>query len=216
MFLHGFREAILVSAGLLVVGAVLSLLTIRDDVLRTAPAVKPMCKVNCPVGAPPPAPAPRKPRPAACRRHRNGLTPPFRVETKAKVPIFSKPEQGDTVTVSYDPKSRKAELHIEGDPRYDPKLLRAAKKQQEAARKEALLSGAPVPDATARVHFTDATALVHLANVVPDEPLWTVPTACPECGARVDQPAASMAEHPKCEFCGQPLPCERIRHRRDY
>ncbi len=54
VFLHGFRMAILVSAGLLVVGAVLSLLTIRNDVLRAVPAAaRPECKVNCPVGAPP-------------------------------------------------------------------------------------------------------------------------------------------------------------------
>jgi hypothetical protein len=53
VFLHGFREAILASAGLLVLGAVLSLLTIRNDVLRTTPAAKPLCRVTCPVGGPP-------------------------------------------------------------------------------------------------------------------------------------------------------------------
>jgi EmrB/QacA subfamily drug resistance transporter len=53
VFLHGFREAILVSAGLLILGAVLSLLTISNDVLRAAPAATPVCKVACPVGAPP-------------------------------------------------------------------------------------------------------------------------------------------------------------------
>lgn len=34
----------------------------------------------------------------------------FRVETKAKVPIFSKPEEGDVVTVSYEPHSHKTEF----------------------------------------------------------------------------------------------------------
>ena len=63
MFLHGFREAILTSAGLLVLGAVLSLLTIRNDVLRAEPAVKPECKVSCPVGAPPLEPGARQPPP---------------------------------------------------------------------------------------------------------------------------------------------------------
>jgi hypothetical protein len=38
---------------LLVLGAVVSLLAIRNDVLRTAPAATPVCKVACPVGAPP-------------------------------------------------------------------------------------------------------------------------------------------------------------------
>jgi MFS family permease len=53
-FLHGFRVAILVSACFLVLGAALSLLTIRNDVLRTAPATaKPECRVACPIAAPP-------------------------------------------------------------------------------------------------------------------------------------------------------------------
>jgi hypothetical protein len=132
---------------------------------------------------------------------------PFRVETKAKVPIFSKPRQGDSVTVSFDPKSHKTEIHIQGDPRYDPQLLHAARKQQEKAREQALLSGAPVPEGTGVVHFT---------NVVDDEPFWTVPAACPECGAKVDPAMASKAEHPQCAYCGSSLPSNRLRHHRDY
>jgi EmrB/QacA subfamily drug resistance transporter len=54
VFLHGFRIAVTVSAGFLVIGAVLSLLTIRDDVLSTAPkTAQPQCKINCAVGSPP-------------------------------------------------------------------------------------------------------------------------------------------------------------------
>jgi hypothetical protein len=67
---------------------------------------------------------------------------PFRVETKAKVPIFSRPKPGDVVQVTYELKSHHVHLQIEGDPRYDPKLIRAAKKQQRAARADALLHGA--------------------------------------------------------------------------
>ncbi len=70
---------------------------------------------------------------------------PVRVETKAKVPIFSQPNPGDVVKVEYDPKNHKAEIQIEGDPRYDPKLIRAAKKQQAAAQRDALLNGVPLP-----------------------------------------------------------------------
>jgi hypothetical protein len=125
---------------------------------------------------------------------------PFRVETKAKVPIFGHPRPGDVVKVLYDPKSRKTEIQIEGDPRYDPKIIRANKKQERAARAEALLGGAPVP--------SGAAGVVHFVNVVDDEPRWRVPATCPECGARVDQPAASAAEHPRCQYCAQPLPCE--------
>jgi hypothetical protein len=67
---------------------------------------------------------------------------PFQVETKAKVAIFSKPRPGDLVKVSYDPKSHKTEIHIEDDPRYDPKLIRANSKQERAAQKEAAERGA--------------------------------------------------------------------------
>jgi EmrB/QacA subfamily drug resistance transporter len=63
-FLHGFRIAILVSAGFLVIGAVLSLLTIRDDVLSEAPtAAAPQCRINCAVGSPPLEPGNRKLQP---------------------------------------------------------------------------------------------------------------------------------------------------------
>ena len=122
---------------------------------------------------------------------------PFRVETKVKVAIFHKPQPGDVVKVSYDPKNHKTEIHIEGDPRYDPKLIRAKSKQDRTARAEALLSGAPAPAASGVVHY--------LAD---DEPRWNVPATCPECGARVDQSTASFAEHPTCTYCAKPLPCE--------
>ena len=120
---------------------------------------------------------------------------PFRVETKAKVPIFHQPQPGDVVKVSYDPKNHKTEIQIEGDPRYDPRLIRAKSKQHRAAQAEALLSGAPVPSSAGIVHYLDD-----------DEPRWQVPATCPECGARVDQSTASMADHPTCKYCAQPLP----------
>jgi hypothetical protein len=125
---------------------------------------------------------------------------PFRVETKVKVPIFHKPQPGDVVKVSYDPKSHKTEIHIEGDPRYDPKLIRARTKQERSAQAEALLNGAPAPAAFGVVH-----------HIVDDEPRWNVPASCPECGARVDQSVAAFAEHPTCTYCAKPLPCEPVR-----
>src|SRR6266851_2367593 len=131
---------------------------------------------------------------------------PFRVETKTKVAIGSSPGTGDLVKVGYDPKSHKTEIQIEGDPGYDPKLVREAKKQQRAARTQALLAGAPVAETARAVHFV---------NVVDDEPRWTVPAICPQCGARVDQSTASMAGHPRCEYCAKPLPCEPVRYEQD-
>jgi len=124
---------------------------------------------------------------------------PIRVETKAKVPIRYAPQPGDIVKVSYNPKNHKTEIQIEGDPRYDPKLIRANKKQQRAAETQALLSGAPA---------TAASGVVH--GLIDDEPQWIVPEVCPGCGARVDQSVASVAEHPACEFCHQPLPCKPV------
>ena len=126
---------------------------------------------------------------------------PFRIETKAKVPIFSAPQPGDLVNVSYDHKSHKTEIQVEGDPRYDPKIIRENRQQQKAEREQALLSGAPVPGGTGIVHHVGR-------EFAADEPRWVVPAICPECGARVDQSAASMAEHPKCEYCAHPLPCQ--------
>jgi hypothetical protein len=121
---------------------------------------------------------------------------PFRVETKAKVPIFSSPQAGDTVKVRYDAKSHKTEILIDGDPQYDPRLVRERKKADRAAREQALLSGAPA----AAGQFTN----------VDDGPQWIVPEVCPECGARVDQSRASVAEHPACEYCSKPLPCKPV------
>jgi hypothetical protein len=66
---------------------------------------------------------------------------PFRVETKTKVAIGSSPSEGDLVKVSYEPKNHKTEIQVEGDPRYDPKLVSMAKKEQRAARTQALLAG---------------------------------------------------------------------------
>jgi hypothetical protein len=124
---------------------------------------------------------------------------PFRVETKAKVPIFHAPQPGDIVKVSYDPKNHKTDVLIEGDPRYDPKIIRDKTKQQRAAQTQALLSGGPAAAVTGVVH-----------GLVDDEPEWIVPEVCPECGARVDQSVASVAAHPSCEFCHKPLPCKRV------
>jgi EmrB/QacA subfamily drug resistance transporter len=59
-FAHGFREAVVISAVMLAAGAVLSLLTVRDDVLR-APAVHPpQCEINCAVSSPPLEPGPAR------------------------------------------------------------------------------------------------------------------------------------------------------------
>jgi EmrB/QacA subfamily drug resistance transporter len=63
-FSTGFDKAMIISAGLLVAGSVLSALTIRNDVLNppgdgVVPA--PQCRVNCAVGAPPLEPARSQP-----------------------------------------------------------------------------------------------------------------------------------------------------------
>ncbi|WP_067568824.1 MFS transporter [Nocardia acidivorans] len=53
-FQHGFRIALITCVVLMVAAAGLAFLTVRDDALATAPAdAEPLCKVNCPIGAPP-------------------------------------------------------------------------------------------------------------------------------------------------------------------
>jgi len=123
----------------------------------------------------------------------------FRIEARAKVALGHTPQPGDTVRVSFSPKNQKTEIHTEGDPRYDPRLARGAEKQQREAERQALLDGAPSPAGAGVVH-----------GIVDDGPQWIVPEVCPECGARVDQSVASVAEHPTCEFCKNPLPCQPV------
>ena len=132
---------------------------------------------------------------------------PFRAETKAKVPIRSKPQPGDLVKVTYDPKDHKVEIQLEGDSRYDPKLVREREKQQAAARRDALLSGAAAPAAQGVVHYENTGVVHHLG----EERRWTLPAKCPECGARVDQSAAELSDDPRCEYCEQPLPRLHVR-----
>ena len=64
---------------------------------------------------------------------------PFRVETKVKVELVGFPVEGDMVRALYDPESHTVELQLEGDPRYDSKVRKAAQK----ARREELLHGGP-------------------------------------------------------------------------
>src|SRR5918992_2884692 len=59
-FNDGFHTAMIISAALLVAGAVLSYLTVRRDVLDTAPkSAEPACRSHCAVSAPPLEPARR-------------------------------------------------------------------------------------------------------------------------------------------------------------
>ncbi|HEU5156837.1 MAG TPA: MFS transporter [Streptosporangiaceae bacterium] len=56
-FNNGFHTAMIISAALLVAGAILSYLTVHRDVLETPQSAEPMCKSHCAVGAPPLEPA---------------------------------------------------------------------------------------------------------------------------------------------------------------
>lgn len=137
---------------------------------------------------------------------------PFRVETKAKVAWFHEPKQGDVVRVEYESRSHKTELQIEGDPRYDPKMRRAAEKEQKHAEKQraqALLKGEnPQQEGKQADHQMEAFAkeMVRLG----DHPRWRVPPFCPQCGAPVDQATASHADRPTCEYCHDPLPATSL------
>lgn len=84
--------------------------------------------------------------------------PPFRATTQHPFHMFAKPGQGDSVLVSYDPKAKDHDVHLEtkGDARYD---LEAREKDQEAAnlaRKQAILRGdtPPPPGSVGAEGFT--------------------------------------------------------------
>ncbi|WP_227980588.1 MFS transporter [Nocardia spumae] len=54
LFARGFHTAMLICAVIMVAAAVLTFVTVRDNVLRTAtPEAEPQCRVNCPVAGPP-------------------------------------------------------------------------------------------------------------------------------------------------------------------
>lgn len=135
---------------------------------------------------------------------------PFRAEAKAKVPLFGAPEPGQSFHVLYEPKNHKTEIVIEGDPRYDPAIKRAQRKQaqaQEVANAKALLKGAdpgalPHPAGTVLEdpELQDLMDLEALEAARPPE--GALPKFCPACGAAVDPAAATaMGKHPKCPSC---------------
>ncbi|MFI0356056.1 MFS transporter [Actinomadura sp. 9N407] len=66
VFSDGFQTAMPLCAALLAAGAVLTFLTVGDDVLRAAPEERePQCKTHCAVGAPPLEPDRERAEPAA-------------------------------------------------------------------------------------------------------------------------------------------------------
>jgi predicted MFS family arabinose efflux permease len=67
----GFREAMVICAGLMLLAALLAALLIDNDVLRPAghPVTEPECVTNCAVGAPPLEPVVRMADPPAADRH---------------------------------------------------------------------------------------------------------------------------------------------------
>ena len=68
---------------------------------------------------------------------------PFRAEVQVWVSWPGQPRVGDVVNVSYDPKSRKAEIELEGDPRFDWRLQQAQAKERAAQQREELLREQP-------------------------------------------------------------------------
>ncbi len=76
------------------------------------------------------------------------------------------------------------------------------------------LQGAPEVGGTFQVLFdpNDHSRVAKLPDIQARKAQstpWVVPDHCPECGAVVDQSVASMAAHPTCPFCQNPLPCHR-------
>ena len=60
-----------------------------------------------------------------------------------------------------------------------------------------------------RVRFNPAHhSKVVLLNMAAAGGLWHVATHCPDCGAPVDMATATVAAHPVCAYCRQPIPCD--------
>jgi hypothetical protein len=71
---------------------------------------------------------------------------PFRAEARVWVSWPGQPQVGDVVNVSYDPKSRKTKIELEGDPRFDWRLQRAQAAERAARQRDELLRGQPSSD----------------------------------------------------------------------
>ncbi|HVT20458.1 MAG TPA: hypothetical protein VHD58_03770 [Mycobacteriales bacterium] len=75
--------------------------------------------------------------------HPDNGDPAFRTELKVWVSWPDHPDVGDVVSALYKPGSNKAEIVLEGDPRFDWKLRKATKDAGDAATREALLNAPP-------------------------------------------------------------------------
>ena len=81
---------------------------------------------------------------------------PFRVELTQRLPqMVSAPQAGDVVNVKYSSKSKKAQLELEGDLRYDRNMLVQAQRQDAQKLEEAIRStppGTPMPEPSRQAH----------------------------------------------------------------
>lgn len=66
--------------------------------------------------------------------------PPFRTETRVWVNWLNSPGVGVMVNVLYVPGTKKAKIVIEGDPRFDWRLIEAQKAAAAAAERKRLLN----------------------------------------------------------------------------
>ena len=87
--------------------------------------------------------------------------PAFRAVTKHGFHLFSKPNAGDVVLVTFDPKSKDRDVRIEskGDQRYDLQAQADQQSMENSARRDAILRGLvpPVPaGGTAAIPDADA------------------------------------------------------------
>ena len=112
----------------------------------------------------------------------------FRAETKARVPYLGGPNDGDVVNCRYDPDSHKVELVIDGDPRYDPKLLRKAEKAQREELLNATPGSTPAPASSGYTPLDPE--LQALMDADEAERAGAVPAASPAPAAPAATPSA--------------------------
>lgn len=117
----------------------------------------------------------------------------FRAETVAKVAFLGGPNVGDVVNCKYDASSHKVELLLDGDPRYDPRLQKAAEKAQN----DAILHGSPgsAPAANPTSGYTPLDPeLQALMDAEEAERTGTAPPAAPAAPATSTATPASRLD----------------------
>jgi hypothetical protein len=107
------------------------------------------------------------------------------------------PQEGDVVQVVYEHGTHKADLQIEGDPRYDWKLRKATSDAASAVRRDELLHGSVGP--TARRGTSQSSD-----RQSGDKPSGDIQSGAPRSGAQLDPDLQALMDQEEAERSGPP------------